>query len=146
MVGSEDRESLRFDGDFEFVVGDHSGVVGKGIRPEQLSEDLQHLGLAPEVDVERCSQPRWVNGEDRYRPGAHLPVLVLTDLNGCQVGCHRFGLLVDPRRLTRTGLLADQLAVGEGIERGIGGDRDSVRRFWKSDGRRSGNQDAAPLG
>lgn len=70
-----------------------------------------------------------MNGEDRYRPGAHLSVLVLTDLNGCQVGCHRFGLLVDPRRLTRTGLLADQLAVGEGIERGIGGDRDSVRRF-----------------
>ncbi len=129
VIGPEGGETLCLDGDLEFVVGDHDGVLGERIRPEHLDERGHHLGLLTEIDPEVLLESRGDEARDRNRFGRQRDLLVLTDLDRRQVGGHRFHLLVDPGGLRGADPLGLQDAVGERVIRAVGGDRDPVRRL-----------------
>ncbi len=69
MVAAEDGQRLRFERDFEVVVGDHHGVLREGVGPEAADERAHHLRLARQPGPGRTGQRGW-HGHELCHPAA----------------------------------------------------------------------------
>ena len=133
QVAAERREALGLQRDLEVVGRDHDGVAGEGVRPEQPREHVDHLVLALEgraegarVEVRRGDDPQ---RHPVVRSARRLPVGVPPDLDRGEVRRHRLVLLVHPGLAGAVPGPLHQLAVGDHVVAGVGGEADPVRRL-----------------
>ena len=131
VVGAEDGQALRLEGDLEVVLGDDDGVGVEGVRAEQLGVEREHAGLVGELLAGGVAQRGRHPGTDGYG-GALLREQqrhVVADLDGGQVGGHRVADAVVPGRTGAGGLPRHERAVDGDDVRVVGGDDDLVQRL-----------------